>query len=176
MKNNKPSLSKRTSVKYHQGKFIPHNPQKYIGDSTNIIYRSKWELLFLRWADSTSSVLKYSSEECVIPYISPIDGKQHRYYIDFYIQVLQSNGTIKTFLVEVKPYAQTQPPKLGKNSILSESYQNSVRTYMINQAKWEAARKVCKARNWEFMIITEKQLFRKNKNGSKIRKSVKKST
>lgn len=163
---NKPSLNKRTRSKYHQGKFIPKHPEKYIGNPTNIIYRSKWELMFLRWADETPSVLKYSSEECVIPYISPVDGKQHRYFIDFYIKILQSNGSIKDFLVEVKPYAQTQPPKLKNKSVMSESYQEAIRTYAVNQAKWAAARRVCSSRGWDFMIITEKQLFRKYANES----------
>lgn len=176
MISNKPSLNKRTKSKYHQGKFFPKNPDKYIGNISNIIYRSKWELLFLRWADETPSVLKYSSEECIIPYISPIDGKQHKYFIDFFIRILQSNGTIKNYLVEIKPYSQTQPPKLHKNkSILSESYQNDVRTFIINQAKWEAAKKVCLSRGWEFMIITEKQLFRKQINAKYKRKAKKSS-
>lgn len=176
MTTKKPSITNRTRSKYHQGSFRPKNPEKYIGNKENIIYRSKWELMFLKWADETPSVLKYSSEECVIPYISPIDGKQHRYFMDFFIRVLQSDGTIKNFLVEVKPFAQTQPPKTTrKKTVMSEAYQDELRTYAINQAKWQAARKVCAARGWEFMIITEKQLFRKHSNDKTKRKAKKSS-
>lgn len=162
----KPSLSKKSRSKYHQGIYTPRHPEKYLGSSGNIIYRSKWELMFLRWADETPAVLRYSSEECVIPYISPIDGKYHKYYIDFFISVLQTNGMIKNFLVEVKPYSQTIPPVLKKKRI-TESYQEALRTYAVNQAKWEAARSVCQKRGWDFIIITEKQLFRKQKDGPK---------
>lgn len=157
----KPSLSSRGSKHYHQGRFIPRNPQKYIGNVNNIIYRSKWELIFLKWCDTNDSILKYSSEECIIPYISPIDGKQHRYFMDFFISTLQSDGSIKNFLVEIKPYAQTKPPKATKkNNKESDIYKQAVNTYLINQAKWMTAEKVCQKRGWGFKVITEKELFR----------------
>ena len=30
---------------------------------------------------------------------------------------------------------------------------------MVNEAKWKAAQKFCEKRNWEFVILTEKELF-----------------
>lgn len=146
--------------KYHQGKFIPRNPQKYIGNPTNIVYRSGWEKIFLHWCDITSAVLGYGSEELVIPYISPIDGKIHRYYIDFYVVIKQSNGSVKKFAVEIKPYSQTKAPKITKK-ILTESLKYKLDTYAVNQAKWSAARKFCSEHNMDFIILTEKQLLKK---------------
>ena len=32
--------------KYKQGKYILINKEKYLGDPTNIIYRSSWEFFF----------------------------------------------------------------------------------------------------------------------------------
>ena len=31
-------------------------------------------------------------------------------------------------------------------------------TYLVNQAKWEYARRYSKDRNWEFIILTEDEL------------------
>ena len=143
-------------TKYHQGRYTPINKDKYKGDITNIIWRSSWEFRFLRWCDTNPSVLEYSSEETVIPYRCGTDGKIHRYFCDFRIKVKASNGDIRTYLVEVKPYKETLPPKTqGKKTrrYLQESF-----TYIKNQSKWEAARQYCADRNWHFIIITEKEL------------------
>jgi hypothetical protein len=60
--------------KWHQGKFHPQNPNKYLGDPNNIVYRSSWELHFLQWCDRNDNVLEYASEEFSIPYVSPVDN------------------------------------------------------------------------------------------------------
>lgn len=165
----KPSIKPRTKRNhYHQGLFLPNNPKKYIGNINDIRYRSKWELQFLKWCDSTDAVIRYSSEQCVIPYISPIDGKRHHYFVDFFVSVLQSDGSIKEFLVEIKPYSQCIPPKpTKKNPESSVQFQEAIKTYLINQAKWKQANAICKKHGWEFMILTENELFktRKRVNG-----------
>lgn len=155
---NKPSLTGKK--KYHQGIFRPKNIQKYIGNPTNILYRSGWEKSFLIWCDRTPSVIAYGSEELVIPYISPIDFKQHRYFIDFFVVIKKPNGMIQKFAVEIKPYSQTRPPRVSKTKVLTESAKSKVETYMINQAKWTAARDFCRKNNMEFIILTEKELLK----------------
>lgn len=155
---NKPSLTGKK--KYHQGIFRPKNIQKYIGNPTNILYRSGWEKSFLIWCDRTPSVIAYGSEELVIPYISPIDFKQHRYFIDFFVVIKKPNGMIQKFAVEIKPYSQTRPPRVSKTKVLTESAKLKVETYMINQAKWTAARDFCRKNNTEFIILTEKELLK----------------
>lgn len=143
-------------MKYYQGKFNPSHPEKYMGDPTNIIYRSSWEFRFMRWCDNSSNVIKYSSEETIIPYRCPTDGKLHRYFVDFRIQIKNRNNELKTYLVEVKPSIQTMVPKYpGKKT---KRYISESLTFMKNTAKWEAARNYCNDRNWEFVIITEKEL------------------
>lgn len=138
--------------KYKQGRFIPMNPHKYMGDSTNIVYRSSWELKFLKKLDSSSNVLGYVSEEVVIPYLSPVDLKMHRYFVDI---LVVSKSKVVT-LIEIKPWAQTQPPKTGsrkKSTVINETM-----TYAVNCAKWEAAEAYCKKKGWIFKIVTEKDL------------------
>lgn len=153
----KPVLTRNR--RYRQGQYRPLNPGKYIGNPCNIIYRSGWEKIFLQWCDITPSVLAYGSEELVIPYISPLDGKQHRYFIDFFIVVKQSDGAVKKFAVEIKPLAQTKPPKIGKKTI-NESLKRAIDTYTVNQAKWEAARAHCRRTGTEFIVLTEKELIK----------------
>ena len=49
-----------------------------------------------------------------IPYVSPVDRRVHRYFPDFIIQVRERTGNIKKYVIEVKPFKQTQPPQKGK--------------------------------------------------------------
>lgn len=140
----------------YQGYFKPRNPDKYKGDPTNIIYRSSWELKLMMYLDSHKSVLKWSSEEIAIPYISPIDGKVHRYFPDFLVTKINKEGKKETVLIEVKPFEQTKPPK--KKEKLTKRYITEVKTWGINEAKWKAAKEYCKDRGWGFHIFTEKEL------------------
>ena len=138
-------------MRYKQGKYIPRLPKKYKGDYRNIVYRSSWEYKFMQWCDATPSVLEWGSEEIAIPYISPVDGKRHKYYPDFYVKVKN-----KKYMVEVKPNKQTKEPKTQKK--LTKRYVTEVVTYSVNRAKWRAAEEFCKDYGWEFMLITEKEL------------------
>ena len=141
----------------YKGKFKIKNSQKYKGNPSNIIYRSLMELRFMKWCDSSEKILQWSSEEVVIPYISPIDNKRHRYFPDFLIQTAKG-----WFLIEVKPQIESRPPKkkLVENLNLNKKrrYMKSVRTWLVNEAKWIAAKKVCEVEGWTFEIFTEKQL------------------
>ena len=143
----------------YQGIFKPKNPQKYVGDHKNIIYRSSWEKKVMIWLDKQPSVISWSSEEIIIPYKSPADGKWHRYFVDFYVEALDNNGNRQTYLLEVKPAAQTKEPTPQKRK--TKRYITEVVTYGINQAKWKAAEEYCKDKGWEFLILTEEQLFKK---------------
>lgn len=135
---------------YHKRKFVPLFPEKYAGDPTNIIMRSSWETKFALWCDRNPSIIRWSSEETVIPYLSPIDNKPHRYFVDFKIQTKN-----KTYLVEIKPEVQTKPPQSARKT---RRYLEEASTFMVNQAKWKYAEQYAKDRNWEFIVLTEKQL------------------
>lgn len=141
----------------YSGKFIPTNPKKYSGDPTNIIFRSLWEKKVMTKLDTSPQVIEWGSEEVVIPYISPIDGKVHRYFVDFYARIQYADKNTKTFLIEVKPKKQTQEPKKQKR--ITKSYITEVATWGVNSAKWKAATEFCLDRGWEFKILTEDDLF-----------------
>ena len=135
--------------------FRPTNPKKYKGDPNNVIYRSSWELKLMLYLDRHPEVVQWSSEEIVIPYRSPIDGRLHRYFPDFYVRK-NVNGKIETLLIEVKPKVQTKPPTVQKKC--TKKYINEVMTWGINEAKWKAAKLYCEDRDWKFVLMTEKEL------------------
>ena len=66
------------------------------------------------------------------------------------------DGRTKTYLIEIKPEAQSIEPKVQKK--ITKKYITEVCTYAINQAKWKAAKEYCLDRNWEFKVLTEKDL------------------
>jgi len=146
----------------YKGKFRPKNPNKYKGNPRNIIYRSLLERRFMVYLDNNPSILKWQSEEIIIPYVSPVDNRVHRYFPDFYIKYKNSDRKIIEELIEVKPFNQCSPPnpkkKLTKTGRTSKRYLKEVQTYIVNDAKWNQAMKYCKDRNWKWRILTEKDI------------------
>lgn len=143
--------------KYHQGKFHPKNPEKYTGDVNNIIYRSSWELKFMRYCDRKENILEWGSEEFFIPYYDPTTEKVRRYFPDFYMKVKESDGKISRYIVEVKPKKQTIKPQRTTRK-RNKTYINEVLTYEKNMAKWKAALDFCESRLIHFKVITEDDL------------------
>jgi len=140
----------------YSGKFTPKNPQKYVGDYTKITYRSSWEARVMTWLDKEPNVISWASEELAIPYISPVDGKRHRYFPDFIVKVKNKDGKVSTMMIEVKPQKQSVEP--AKRSRVTKQYITEVMTYGINQAKWKAAQEYCLDKGWQFKVLTEKEL------------------
>ena len=140
----------------YKGKFRPSNRKKYKGDALDIVYRSLWELKFMRYCDKNKNILHWSSEEIVIPYRSPVDNRSHRYFPDFYIKYRDKKGKILEKIIEVKTAKEVKEPKMQK--VRTKKYVTEVMKYAVNQAKWEAAKDFCKDRRWEFQILTEKEL------------------
>jgi hypothetical protein len=139
----------------HSGKFKPKHPDKYNGDASNIIFRSSWELKVMQWLDLSENIVWWSSEELAIKYYNPIDNKIHRYFPDFIVKVKRKDGTVTTYVLEVKPEYQTKEPVKKRKT--QRFIQESV-TYVINQSKWKAATEFCKDHGWVFKILTEKDI------------------
>lgn len=140
-------------MNYKQGYFTPAHPEKYKGQKNNIIYRSSWEKRFFVFLDSNPSVISWSSEEIVINYICGTDKKIHRYFPDVLAEIMDKNGVIRKYLIEIKPRKETIPPRKNSKNYLNESL-----TFIKNSSKWNYAREYCKSRNMIFMILTEKDL------------------
>lgn len=144
-----------TYGKSYKGFFNPKNPKKYNGDSTNIIYRSTWELRVMKWLDNHPNVIWWNSEELIIRYRSPVDNKMHRYFPDFIAKMKQKDGSVMTYVIEVKPEAQTKMPVQKKKT---KRFLQEAATYAINQEKWRAADIFCQEHGWKFLVLTEKDL------------------
>ena len=140
----------------YSGIYKPSNPKKYRGNPTRIIYRSMWEKKFMIFCDRTASIVEWGSEEIIIPYRCPTDGRVHRYYPDFYVKLRDKDNVLKKYIIEIKPRKQTEPPK--KPSRQTKKYLAEVNTFMKNTAKWKAAKNYCDDRRMEFLILTEHEL------------------
>ena len=138
----------------YKGKYYPKFPHKYKGDPTTITFRSLWERKYMNWCDKNANILEWSSEEIIIPYISPVDNKIHRYFPDFYTKIKETDGKIRKYIIEVKPLKQTLPPKKPKRQ--TKGYIREAYEYAKNQAKWKMAKEFCADRQWEFKVVTER--------------------
>ena len=146
----------------YKGRYFPTNPKKYKGNPNQIIYRSLWERKVMVYCDKNDAIIEWGSEEVIVPYISPWDGKLHRYFPDFYMKVRQADGSTKKFIVEVKPNAQKKEPvKNPKRK--TRKWFGEVKNWGINQAKWKSAQEYCKDQGMEFKIFTEDHINPKYK-------------
>lgn len=152
--------------KYSQGKYTLIHPSKYLGDPTVIYYRSSWEYKLYFHMDSNPKVLHWNVEGITIPYEIQINEKweTHRYFPDVYCEVLKSDGTVSKTAVEIKPYAETQPPVAPKKDTLKalENYEYRMKLFLRNLAKWKAAKEYCNKRGIEFSVLTEKYFEENN--------------
>jgi len=144
---------KRTS-KFKQGIFKPDHPEKYKGTQP-ILYRSSYELKYMRWCDHNPAVISWGSESVIIPYQNPLTGKVSRYFVDSNITLKTKEGNFKKYLIEIKPSVQTVPPKPTRNT---KALLRRQAEYVKNRAKWEAAEQWSKKKGYEFTILTEKHL------------------
>jgi hypothetical protein len=106
--------------------------------------------------DNNSNVIEWSNEEIVIPYLSPVDNRWHRYFPDFFVRTRNRQGLIEAMIIEVKPKSQARPPKIQQR--VTKRYITEVMTWGVNEAKWKAANEYCKDRNWKFVVVTEDDL------------------
>jgi len=138
-------------VPTYSGKYKVKNRSKYRGNPDNVIYRSLWERHCFVWLDNNPSVTSWSSEETIVPYLYEVDKKYHRYFVD----LVFTDRSGKTYMIEVKPEKETIPPT---NPNKSKRYIAESLTYIKNQNKWKAADKYAKKKGWIFQIWTEKHL------------------
>ena len=148
------SLNLQRNTNYKQGFFYPRNLGKFVGKDNKAIYRSGLELDYFRILDKNPNVIKWGSEEVVIPYF--FENKWHKYYVDLFV-IFKNGDKLNKYFIELKPYSQTIEPKVNKRkkqmTMLYEAKQ-----WAKNQAKWKAATDYAKKNGWEFHILTEKDL------------------
>lgn len=151
-----------------RARFIPKNPHKYRGDVDKIFARSSWEASVMKFFDSSSAVLSWSSEEISIPYLKPEDARVHHYFPDFVVEFVDKEGNIRTEIVEVKP--------LHESEAAYAKHERSKAALETNEAKWRAAIDYAERNNMKFRVITEKSIFHQVEKPKKARNGSRKTT
>ena len=155
---------------WSQGEYNPINPQKVIGiEFKKPFYRSGWERTVMLSLDQNPKVLRWGSETHKIPYNFSLTESKRNYYVDFYVEMLNSKNTIDKFLIEVKPDSQTRlpaPPK-NKNFKAQKNYNYRLIEFKKNQDKWKFANSFSRNSNIQFIITTEKGIYIVQENGLK---------
>jgi len=147
-------MNRKRTQKYKQGIYTCTYPEKYRG-TFPIYYRSSYELRVCRLLDNNPNIISWGSESVIVPYQNPLTGRVSRYFIDFNVTMRDKEGTLKKFLIEIKPHAQTLPPVQTRNT---KSLLRRQGEYIKNQKKWEAARAFAAKHGSEFVVLTEKHL------------------
>jgi hypothetical protein len=137
--------------RFAQGKFVPTQPAKYIGNKVPT-YRSSWEWQFMKFCDTHPSIQRWACEAVKIPYRNPLTGRNSIYIPDFFIQYVDKNNATNVDLVEIKPQNQAVLESVGKNKTRQAQF-------VQNQAKWAAASNWCKQQGIRFRVVTENELF-----------------
>lgn len=137
--------------------YTPVNPEKYLGKD-RIVCRSSYETDICRFFDRNPKILSWVSEPLFIEYFDTSSGKKRKYFPDFLVKIKNEDNTSTVFLVEIKPYGQTQAPKFNKRKT-KVRFINEQKTFQTNMSKWKAAQNFCYKKGWKFLIITEKELY-----------------
>ena len=138
-----------------KGLFTPQFPNKYTGEYP-IVYRSSWELEFMRYCDQHPGVMEWASEPVKIPYKNPLNGKQTVYIPDFHVTYVKSGGTKSTKLIEIKPMHEAMEAHARNGQDVA------IRTK--NEAKWGAATQWAGRRGIDFLVLTESELYKNHAN------------
>jgi len=170
---------------YHIADFRPFlkHPEKYVNVGNKpLVARSGLEMKCFSKIDQLTSVVKWSSENVVIPYQKPIflnetdssviGTDQHKYYIDLWVCWKSETGGVVEMLVEIKPKSMCHPPKIPVNGNKKSwlNYHSSNRQYLINKYKWVESVNLCRKmtasgnRSISFVIMTEEEIL----SGEKI--------
>jgi len=134
----------RKPSKYKQGKtIVTRKEHGYALTEGLVIYRSSYELATIRILSQLYKAKRIESwtyETDVFEYVYDIDGKSHRYYMDF--TLIMKSG--KKIFIEVKPHSETIPPRRGKNI---NTYKRASETFIKNTNKWDAVKAFVETEN-----------------------------
>lgn len=174
MINNAPNNPKGNNGKtrYKQGNFIPENKDKVVklNSQGGIYYRSGFEYKVYKYMDLNPKIIRWGAEFISIPYTKRTPKKDngdmfikessHRYFPDVYYEILKDGNKVDKVIAEIKPYSETQPPKVPTRATKKqlENFEYSMNMYNANLFKWDAAINYCENRELRFVIITEQYL------------------
>ena len=179
----KPKINKPKKVyqtREHKTKFIQNfynclaHPEKNCNEDKNICMRSSYEIRYCMSIDRNPDIIKWGSENVIIPYFFPFEFKNgqileskrqiRRYYMDFYVKYKDGREE----LIEIKPLYQVKAP-IAKEYKTKYSLNNALFSFKKNTEKWKNTEKYCeeerkKGRQITFHIVTETQLSKLQMN------------
>lgn len=143
-----------------KGLYKPTHPEKYKGTKAPF-FKSKIELMMMRYLDGNVNVLSWTYEPFAIKYKdeaqpirTPSGGVTYRvrsYYIDF-VCVVRMGNTTRKFWIETKA---TSDVNVGHNSRARDIEK---RDFITNMSKWKAASQIAKNQGHTFIVVTEETL------------------
>lgn len=136
-------------------KFMPQNPNKFVGDPGRCKADSSIEESWFLWFDQEPAVLEWAIEPFSIKYT--FDGKERDYYFDALATMRNRDKSQSTYVIEVKPSNKLLPPTARKRK--SKNFVMEVMEYRRNYAKWRYARIWAQNQGFVFGIATEKNEF-----------------
>lgn len=174
--HHKPNQAVNASTR--QGYYKITNREKYVGNPELIVYRSSWEFSFCKWCDFSPSILRWGSEPLRIPYYDRVSKLEECkklnldpnnpknwitkfYNVDFWIEVKKADETIEKWFIEIKPAHKLRKPSLPKNDAPLKDikkFNNAVKEYLINEAKFAAMNEWAIRHGSKFYIFTEDQM------------------
>ena len=148
-----------SSTKYYQGYYRVMDKTRCINRSAFVEYKSMLELVMIKKLEGKKYIKRWGIETFVIPY--KLKGKNHRYFMDFYIEIENKDGSLRKILIETKDDKNIQSyrlfkakgitPKQGKKSASNWKYE--IEDFLRNVAKWEATERfVASHPGFEFYI------------------------
>jgi len=155
------SMAKQKRSPYNQGIYKPIHPEKCMNSKKggSIEYRSQLEFNYMYKVDRSKNVTSWGSEVVWVPYYNPVKKKICQYWVD----LLVDHVTLGVIAIEIKPAKEIKAimenkmpkatPKKKKSTLIYET-----KMFVINRAKWEAAKQYCNKRGWKFITISEKDL------------------
>ena len=172
----KPNIADNATTR--QGYYKVANREKYVGNPELVVYRSSWEFSFCKWCDFSPSILRWGSEPIRIPYYDRVSKLEENkklgldpnnsknwitkfYNVDFWVEVKKAEGITEKWFIEVKPahkLKKPQPPKQDAPLKDIKRFNNSVKEYLINEAKFAAMNEWAVRHGAKFYIFTEEQM------------------
>ncbi|MEB0056723.1 TnsA endonuclease N-terminal domain-containing protein [Variovorax sp. LG9.2] len=127
--------------------FKPVNRSRYTGDLSYLRARSSWEITFMEHLDLHPAVMCWNYEPFFIPYLNPLwPDRVSKYLPDFWVECSGRGGEEMKFIVEIKP---------AKHLVLAATAGQDERfRYIVNQAKFKAARSFAVQQGATFRILT----------------------
>ena len=116
----------------------------------------------MKYFDSSPKVLHWNSEGVIIPYLYAVDGKMHRYFMDFLAVIKCNDGVVRKYLFEYKPKSKMVEPKPPSTKSKSRKkvarYITEKLDYIKNTNKWEYTSVYAKKNGLLFFVIHEEHV------------------